>query len=65
MEVPFDRVVWNSEEAASYLKESTEQFLRKTRHSIGFPAPLSGSTKSFTWRAIAVSNWKLGIKEAA
>lgn len=66
MDVPFDRVIWDADDAATYLKQSKAHFLRVTRHSEGFPAPVPASVGGHPkWQAVAVTNWALGIQEAA
>lgn len=55
--IPFEFVIWDAQETADYLKESKEYFLRTTRYSEGFPAPISEDNKRPKWSALEVKNW--------
>lgn len=57
MTVPFDRVIWNAQECADYLKQSRQEFLRLTRHRPDFPRELQNRPRH--WQAVAVTEWAL------
>ena len=63
MNIPFDRVIWSAQDCADYFKESRQEFLRVRRHAAGFPPEIPGKPRM--WRAIAVTDWAIGLKEAA
>lgn len=55
--IPFDRVIWNAQECADYLKQSRQEFLRITRHNETFPLELPNRPRH--WPALAVTEWAL------
>ena len=57
--VPFDRVIWDAEDCANYLKVEKMTFLKRTQYAEGFPdrLPIPGKPR---WRAAAVTQWALG-----
>ena len=60
MSVPFDLQVWTAEECADYLRESKAYFLQTTRYKEGFPPEIPGKPRR--WRALAVTQWALGLE---
>jgi hypothetical protein len=55
--VPFEFLLWDAQDCADYFKLSKEYFLRNTRHSEGFPKPVSKDNEKPRWRAKAVAAW--------
>lgn len=62
--IPFDRLVWDAQDCADYLKQEKSTFLKRTQYAAGFPAKLDipGQPR---WSAKAVADWALGVREAA
>lgn len=60
---PFEFQLWDAQACAEYFGESKEYFLQHTRYKEGFPQEIPGKPKR--WRALAVSQWALGLEEAA
>ena len=57
-EIPFDRVIWDAEECAAYLRQEKASFLKRTQWRSGFPARLSVPGQP-RWQALAVTEWAL------
>lgn len=62
MNIPFEYVIWDAEEAAEYFRLSKEYFLRKKRNEPGFPAPVSDDNEKPRWRALDIARY--GVKAA-
>ena len=58
MSIPFDRVIWDADECASYLRQEKASFLKRTQWRPGFPPRLDlpGQPR---WQALAVTEWAL------
>ena len=39
-DIPFDRVIWDAQECADYLKITRKEFVSKIRHRADFPSEL-------------------------
>ena len=60
MTIPFDRVIWNAQDCADYLKVSRKHFLRDLRYRDGFPKQLPWSLEGRPrWSAQEVRDWGL------
>ena len=57
--IPFDRLIWDAQDCASYLKQEKSTFLKRTQYAEGFPARLNipGQPR---WSAKSVAEWALG-----
>lgn len=55
--IPFEYLIWDAEDCAQYFRQSKEHFLRHTRHSEGFPSPVSRDDQRPRWRAKSVAEW--------
>lgn len=62
--IPFDRVIWDAQECAGYLRQEKSTFLKRTQFLDGFPARLDipGQPR---WQALAVTEWAVHNKKAA
>lgn len=61
--IPFEYLVWDARECATYCRVSKEHFLRSVRHAAGFPSPITNEHEQPRWRAKSVAAWR--VKEAA
>jgi hypothetical protein len=56
--VPFERVIWDADECAAYLRQEKASFLKRTQFATGFPPRLDlpGHPR---WQALQVTEFAL------